>query len=430
MPDPGIYKKAGAGMDEPRQNEDLNPWHHRAEFPGAKETLLIPTAALFFAACCAFPLSSVGYVRFVLWALLAFGALLLTRRRMAGAWMAIACSAALLPVFGWDASLGVLVMAAAIGLYTGAYLLTVTGKPWLPLLVSIGAAGVAFAIARNPWTAALAFFPIPAVFLLGVAVLREERRTTSVVYAAAGLAVSFAAVILRYFYHRFGTVSVAAVKEAVAIWQMQTSENLAAQYQTLLDSFRLLQQQPGGAQSLSTLESLLSKESAYAYAAELFVLLPAVLLLLCMIPAFFGQKLLVAAYNSNHLAGTVSLGSEIFEVGVPTAILYGLSFIIICFAPSATNLFFAAVENLFYLLLPALCVVGARALPVAYRRFSPGGRVLFWVAGAAILLCNFTTAFSMLALFGTVTTLTAAWVRVLRNRTDDPDDPDGSDDPF
>lgn len=418
-------------MDEFERTEDLNPWHHREEFPDARQTALIPIAVLFGVACCAVPLSS-GAGRLgrlpgvLLWLLLAVGLVLLNRRGKLGVWMAIGCSALLLSVRGWDVSLGVLVLATSVGAFSGAYLMSVTGKAWILLPICAAAGGVAYALLLSPWAVAV-LFPVPAALLLGVSILREERRTTSVIYATGGVLLAFLTVAIWYFYNRFGAVRAEAVREAFAIWQDQTEQFFLGQYQTLRNALQPIREQAADAQSMETLDAIFSEASVREYVSELFALMPAFLLLLCGLPAFFAQKLLVGAYHSHHLTGVVSLESEVFEVGVPTAVLYGLAFLFTCFGSATTNLFFAVCENVCYLLLPVMCLVGIRGVPVLYRRFSPGMRVFALVAGIGLLLCNFMTLLSLLAFYGVVMTLTGAWGRHLR-RQDRFDSFDGPDD--
>ena len=109
----------------------------------------------------------------------------------------------------------------------------------------------------------------------------------------------------------------------------------------------------------------------------------------------------------------VGLESEIFAVGLFTAILWLFTFLLSLFGTPTTNLFFATTENVRYLLLPVMMVAGIGSVKQWHLRASAGSRTFIWIAGAALLCCSPSTLLSLLGLFGAYGTIMQAIRRAL-----------------
>ncbi|MBQ3639555.1 MAG: hypothetical protein II955_03450 [Clostridia bacterium] len=397
---------------------DRNPWSDRSEFPSNRDVRLYPMAVLFAVACLAFPLSAVRIAPYPIAALLIGGMGWLTWKHRGGFWLTLAVAAVLAPVPAFGASLGFLVLAASVGVCSGAYLFTVQGRPYLPVAGSALAFAISFAVTGNAATASLAVFLLPAALLLGGAVLLGERRVTLVTVAAAGLAVALAGGVVWFVVRRGGAFTAQAILAIINDWKASLIAFLTEQYAAALSTFRAT---AGTANAAPTamLEQMFSAAAIKTYADSIFNLAPAFLIILCEIPAFLGQKLLNAAYATNRLGHAVGLESEFFAVGVPTAVIWLFTFLLSFFGTPTSNLFFAVTENLRYLLLPVVFVAGVRTVYLLYRRVRAGAKTLFWLTGIAILCCSPASAVSLFGLFGAYDTIMRSVRRSLARKLDD-----------
>ena len=359
-------------------------------------------AILFAVACLAFPLSAVRVAPYPIAALLIGGMGWLTWKHRGGLWLTLGFAAVLAPVPVFGASLGFLLLAAAVGVFSGAYLFTVQNRPYLPFAGAALAFAISFAVTRNAATACLSLFLLPAVMLLGGAVLLGERRVTLVAAAAAGLAAALAGGVIWYVIRRQGAFNAQAILAVMDDWKASLSAFLNEWYGTALSAFRA---GAGNESAIAMLEQMFSPASIKTYVDSVFNLAPAFLIVLCEIPAFLGQKLLNAAYATNRLGRVVGLESEFFAVGVPTAVVWPFAFLLSFFGTPTSNLFFAVTENLRYLLLPVVLVAGIRTVYLLYRKGRSGTKALFWVVGIAILCCSPASALSLLGLFGAYDTV-------------------------
>lgn len=397
--------------EEKSKTVDPNPWHERKDFPSWQQTRLIPASFLFLCSCLSFPLSAVRFAPFLLAPVLIGGMGWLTWKRRGGFWLTLALSAILYSVPVWGASLGFLILAASVGVFSGAYLFTVQGRPYLPIVGAAVAFAVSWAITGNPITACLSFFPIPAVFLLGFGVLFGERRLASIALATIGLVLPLCGVAVWYVIHREGTFNASAILSLTTRWKASMNASLTEQYESALV---MLPKSTGDTGSTaSVLGQMFSPQTIKTYTDSVFNLVPAFLIVVCEIPAFLAQKLLTSAYTTNRLGRVVGLESEIFAVGLFTAILWLITFLLSFFGTPTTNLFFAATENVRYLLLPVVLVAGIVAVKHWYLRANAGSRVFLGIMGAALLCCSLSTLLSLLGLFGTYATIMQAVRRAL-----------------
>lgn len=398
-------------MDEETKTVDLNPWHDRKDFPNWQKTRLIPMAILFLLSCLSFSLSAVWLVPFLLAPFLVGGMGWLTWKRRGGFWLTFIFAAILSFVFVWGASIGLLVLAASVGIFSGAYLFTVQGRPYLPIAGAGVAFGISLAITRNLMTASLSLALLPAAFLLGFAVLFGERRLASITLATVGLVLSLSVAMGWYVIRQEGALNASAILSVATHWKANLNAFLTAQY----EAARLMLPNGTGEENTTAalFEQMFSPETIKTYSDSIFNLLPAFFIIICEIPAFLAQKLLTAAYTTNRLDRVVGLESEIFAVGLPTAILWLIVFLLSFFGTPTTNLFFAVTENLRYLLLPVVMIAGIGSVKQLYLRATASSRTFILIMGVALLCCSPSTMLSLLGLFGAYETIVRAVRRAL-----------------
>lgn len=420
-------------MNREEQKDDRNPRWDRTDFPDPRTLRLIPMTVLFAIACLSFPLSAVRFAPFLLAPLLVGGAGWLTRKRRGGFWLTLAFAAITAPVPIFGASLGFLILAASVGAFSGAYLFTVQGRPYLPILGAAVAFAISFALTRNAATACLAAFPLPSALLLGGAMLLGERRVPLIAAATAGLAVPPAIAVVWYVVRRTGAFNGGAILSITDGWKESMTAYLTKQYNTMLSVFRA--DAETSTATTAMLEQMLSPAAIKTYVDSIFNLAPAFLIILCEIPAFLAQKMLNAAYTTNRLGRLVGLEVEFFAVGVPTAVIWSFVFLLSFFGTPTTNRFFAVTENLRYLLLPVVLVAGVRTVYLLYRQAGVGAKPFFWMVGIGLLCCSPASALSLFGLFGAYDTIMRSVRRSIARKLeslsggDDRDDRDDPDDP-
>ena len=381
-------------MDEEKaKTVDPNPWHERKDFPNWRETRLIPAAVLFLLSCLSFPLSAVRFAPILIAPFLIGGMGWLTWKRHGGFLLTLAFAAILYSVPVWGASFGFLILAASVGVFSGAYLFTVQGRPYLPLAGAAIAFAVSWAITKNPITACLSFLPIPAAFLLGFGVLFGERRLASIAFATVGLFLPLGAVAVWYVIHQEGAFNASAILSITTRWKESLNAFLTEHPKVVRWIL------PKSASDAGTTATVLGQAVSPA-AIKTFNLIPAILIVVCEIPAFLAQKLLTSAYTTNRLGRVVGLESEIFAVGLFTVILWLFTFLLSLFGTPTANLFFATIENVHYLLLPVVIVPGIGSVKQWYLHASVSSRMFLGIMGAALLRYSPLTMLSLLGLFG------------------------------
>ncbi len=422
-------------MEQIKEPADLNPWHERKDFPGVRETNLIPATVLLALSCLSLSLSAEPIVPWILGVILALGALYLTRKRFFGTVLLFAVAGFLLPETAWGASVGLLLLAMTAGIFLTAYLLTVTGRPYLSLIVSALMFAASWIVTRSPATASLSFLPVLPGLLLGLATLLQERRTVAVAYGIVGCLVPLTGVVIWYL-STTGGLSSEHLQALIGGWKEQTYATWTEQAEVMLKAVRMT---VTNSTQLSALDQMLGEETIRTYVNSVFNLMPALILIVCEFCAFFGQKMLTSAYLSNNLKRVVGLENEFFGVGLVTALVWAFSLVMSFFGTPTSNLFFAVTENIRYFLLAPLCIVGVRAFLLTFFRRRGGPSPFFGVLWLALLCCSPDSALSLLALFGVYETIGSAVKRAIDRKKQypgggtnppggyDDDDNDGND---
>ena len=406
-------------MDEQKPVATENTAGTGGPMPGTKKQ--IGAAVLFVIAAASVPLAAFSYAPIPLAVLMAAGLFFLSRKMKDAVLLTLLAAALASPVFLWGASLGFLWLAAATSAFAGAYLLTFlpTRLRWIPVPLAAAAFGIAAAVLRAPLTAMLAFLVLPAAYILWGMTEYEETRCFTVAVTACMFLFPVVYVWLLYYFAFPGhpDLTVENMTALVAGWRERATAEAVGQARQVLDGMRAT----AGESTAATFEKLLGESAVADYVNTFFNLLPAVLAVACEIPAFLAQRLLISGYVTAAYPEGVATRRVVFRPRILTAVLYAAALFISLFGTALTNRFFAVVENLRLILMPAFCVAGVRAVAGLYLRSGRSARALWWIGGISLVCCSFPLALGLLSALGVYNVIDQAARDLLANLPDDRD---------
>ena len=359
-------------------SEVTNPWKHRSELPKPQRGSTAMAAVLFFAASVTVPFAVYDEnVAIVLWALLIAAGFFFTRssRGLTGLTVGASMLGALLPgIFLPSETLyypavGAIVAAMCVGVCAGAYFQTVTGAFWvLPALAALGAVG-AWVVTGQWLMAVMALALLPAVVALAVATNMGEGCTTAICYCIGGFLVSAVGLILLWLWQTYGALHADLFRKLPEQWK---ESFVAAQLRSRGALIALIDEQIASGEGMTedliaryeslkqSLLTLMSDDVIRASIESLFRILPAILCLGCSIPAFLGQRMLNAAYNTNGMARVVTAEAEFFTMSLPSAVIYAVSLFLYMVPVRGMEFVAMVAGNLSLILLPGMLVLGLR----------------------------------------------------------------------
>ncbi len=410
-------------QDEIKYDEAESLWRNREAIPTPVRGSVALSAALFLLACFAIPFSFLDEnAAIVLWAALTAGGYFFTRRTRGLTWLVIGASllgavlpAALLPLgVTYYPAVGAMIAAACVGVCAGAYYQTVTRRYWVLPVLALAAAVGAYVATGDLLVSAMALAILPAAILLALATYLGEGATSAICFATGGLLLCMLTLVFVWLNRTYIVSTPELFRELLAEWK---EGFVQAQIQSRADLIAMIDEQiaaAGEGANISSMEalrasfeSLMSDDMIRSSMDAIFDLLPATLFLCCAIPAYLGQRLLNAAYDTNGMRAVVTLESETFTVSLAAAVIYVVS-LALSLLPTGENGFLSMVAaNLSLMLMPALLILGIRAFRQQLRARGKSGR-----RGAVIVLILFvlvatTGALYLGAFFG-------AYVRIMQ----------------
>ena len=382
-------------------------------------------AILFFLASATIPVAVYNEnAAIVLWSLLIAVGFFFTRssRGLIGLTVGVSMLGAILPgIFLPVDSLyypvvGAIVAAMCVGVSAGAYFQTVTRLFWvLPILSALGAVG-AYLLTEQWLLAVMALALLPATVALAVATNMGEGCTSAICYGVGGFLVSAVVLILLWIRQTYGALSVELFQSLPAQWK---ADFVAARIQSRETMMAMIDQQLASGEGLSaevvesyealkqSFASLMSDDVIRTSVEALFRLLPAFLFLGCSIPAFLGQRMLNAAYNTNGMSRVVTAEAEFFTMSLPSAVIYSVSLFLFMLPVKGMDFVSMVAGNLSLILLPGMLVIGFRSFKQLLG--SKGTRSRRWITLLVIVMLLLATS-GMLYLGG----FFGAYVRIMQ----------------
>ncbi len=392
-----------------------NPWNDRSKFePMPKGRTALQMALLLFGTL-ALPLNLFHEAVAPIVLLLLFGYVIVAVRTPATV-LSVLLSAVLPVLFTGTFASGALMLACIVSVACGTWLLTVYKNAYWTLILPVASFGIAFAITGDWMLSAAALFPIPAIVLLRIAVLKGEKRTTAICFAEGGLLLSLAILIGIWLYTACGSLDRTAIAEYINSLRQELLQALMSVRDVLLENLRTAGE--GNPEAYERLTASMSDASLKGIVQQLFNLLPAFAVILCSIIAYEAQMLLNFTYRFTGMKQVVTPVSFVFTMSIPAAVLYVVSLLVSVFSTSP-SLAVALMENLCLMLLPGFLLLGFGAVLTSLAAMKRNGGGMLLIVVFALLCCCSSSALYLLALWGANMVLTAPLRRRMMQFTED-----------
>ncbi len=385
------------------ETEVLNPWKDRTTLPKPQKASVPLAALMLFVCSLAIPFVFYDWVPLIVLVVLFAYIVYAVRRPRAvlGLLLLAVLPAALFSGF----SVSALLLALVVGTGCAAYLVSATKQSYFGLLAAVISFAISYFVLQDVMTSLLTLVFIPAGLLLALATLLGRNRTTAVVMTLGGfLAVlSLIAGLLLKEGSAAAGVSIAEylalLREQVLSFLILVRERMIADLPTLLEGAAEAPTEELLESMEASLRSMLSDELFQDLIATVFNLLPGIAVVVCSIPAYVAQVLLTHQYRTFGMKAVVTPASTQFTMSTVSAVLFLVAFFINLFA-QGNSFAVAVVGNLYLMLLPAFCLLGAKGIFAFLAQAQGGIRFFFILLLCSMLCCLGFASISFLGFYG------------------------------
>lgn len=397
---------------EPQENEMINPWEARAKLPSVPARRTAITVAVCF--ICAFGLPFCSYEAVALGMLAVLFAYVVYAARAPFSVVLILTTAFLAVTLTADFSIGAMLLTLVVGTSAGAYLFTVLKRSYVFALVTVLAAAVVYAVTRDLRTAMLSLSFLPAAMLLAIATLLGKKRTTAICFAVAGLLVSLLIGMSLAVRDSVGVLNANAIREYFNAMRDQIIAALNTTVAPMLEQMEALAVDEQSRAVYEMFYSMYGPEGMDSLVKQLFNVLPALTVILCMIIGFEAQLLLNASYKTSGLSAVLTKDARVFTMSVTASVIYAVTFFLKLFIPVGGSLAGAVIQNICLILLPGLCVIGIQHLLFTLIGMRARSGFFFVLILAVAACCLFSgNAIYVLGMWGAYGVITVALHRKL-----------------
>lgn len=380
----------------PNETEAVNAWANRAELPSVSVKNQIITSIVCFV--CALTVPLCGFETFSLISLAILFAYVALMARMPFAVTLTLVSAFAVVMLSGAFGVGAQLLSLVVGTVTCTLLLTTLKLPYLALLIPVAAAGASYVFVSDLKVCLLSLVFLPASLLLSFATVKGRTRTSAICFASGGLILSLCLILAFLIWREYGSLS----REAIVSYVTEIREALVNGFISARDEVLREATENGSEQTKQIYEQfaeIFTDDAIENTVAQMFNMLPAVIVVICNAIAFEAQLLLNACYMTVGLRCVITRESRTFTMSLSAAVIYAVTFLLMIFLPQ-TSMAMAVVQNICLILLPGLCIVGITGFfPMLAN--SRGGMRIFWILLLVFLFCfNFGSAFYILAMFG------------------------------
>ncbi len=395
-----------------QETENRNPWEAREKLPSVPVRRTAITAAVCF--LCALGLPFCDYAAVALGLLAVLFAYVVYTARSPFPVVFILTTAFLVVTLTADFTLGAMLLALVVGTCAGAYLFTVLKRSYVFALITVLAAAVVYAVTRDLRSAMLSLCFLPSAVLLAIATLLGKRRTTAICFAVAGLLLSLVVGVGLAVRDAAGSLNADTVREYFNALRDQIIASLNATVAPMLEQMEALAVDEQSQAVYEMFYSMYGPDGMTSFAKQLFNVLPALTVIVCMILGFEAQLLLNASYRTSGLSMVLTKDARVFTMSVTASLIYAVSFFLKLLIPVGESLAGAVIQNICLILLPGLCIIGIQHLLFALVGMRGRSGFFFVFILAVIACCLFSgNAIYVLGMWGAYGVITVALHRKL-----------------
>ena len=398
-------------MNEEKHEETMQSTETEIARPELNiKDLILSLAAVFVSACVlsgAVPSVVIGMATAAL-----FAYVIIAIRNVASV-IQLLLTSVIVTAFTFLPTCGAAVLALMIGTGVLAWLfMTLPKYKWAPIGLLVVAYGLGFLVTSNPITPLFALAFLPSATLMFWAHARDLGRTSTVLHTFLGFVLVFLAALCAILFRHYGTIHydvlmsfinelkqlfVTIATEAGKIF-WETIELLAAQSAASTESL----------EKLSELYSQAFSESNLQITADaLMGLAPAIVGIPLLIISYLSDVVLLRKYYNTEWRSHMTPAACALTIGPATALIYVVCMVVVLFVQKQSVLLMA-VTNMFFLLLPGLCLTGVSAVLFNIRRASGLMKAVSIVLFAATISCMGISSVYFLALWGAYVIVSAA----------------------
>ncbi len=372
--------------------------------------LILSLAAIFVSACVlsgAIPSVVIGLATAALFAYVIIAI------RNVGAVIQLLLTSVIVTVFTFMPLCGASVLALMIGTGVLAWLfMTLPKYKWAPIGLLVVAYGLGFLVTSNPISPLLSLAFLPSAFLLAWAHARDLGRTSTVLHTFLGFILAFLATLCAILFRTYGTINYDVLMNFVnELKQLFVTIGTEAG-KIFWETIELLaEQSETSAESLAKLNELylqaFSESNLQITADTLMGLAPALVGIPLLIMSYLSNVVLLRKYYNTEWRSHMTPAACSLTIGPAAALIYVVCMVVVLFVQKQSVLLMA-VNNMFLLLLPGLCLTGVNTVLFNIRRVSGWMKAMTIVLFVATVSCMGISSIYFLALWGSYVIVSAA----------------------
>ena len=411
-------------MNEEKREENIgSPANEEACPKLEKKDLILSLAAILLCGCVLSGAIPTAWITLAIAALFAY-TVIAVRNRGAVTQVLLACVIA--TVLTFMPVVGAVVLALILGTGTLSWLfMTLPKYKWAPAGVLALAYVLGCLVTANLISPLLAFAFVPAAALMAWAHARDVGRTSTVLHAFLGFVVAVLATLCVILWRAYGSLNydvlmtfvnelkrlfvTVGVEAGKMLWETieATAVPTAAQAESMEQLRRMYAE-------------LFSESNLQILADTLMGLAPAIVGIPTLIVSYLADVVLLRKYYNTEWRSRMTPAACALTISPAAGVIYFVCFLIAMFA-NGQSVFSMAVNNMYLLLVPGLCLIGVSAIIQNAKRAKGWIGVVYILFFVSMICCMGISSFSFVALWGAYVTISAALHQKIMEKLKDRD---------
>ena len=322
---------------------------------------------------------------------------------------------------------GAVVLALIHGTGTLAWLFMVLPKyKWAPIGLLAAAYGLGVLVTANAVAPLFALAFLPAAVLMAWAHARDIGRTNTVLHTLLGFLIVALASLCVILWRTYGSINydvlLGFVNELKTLFVTITTEMSKMFWETLEAVATPSALASESWEEFRTVYETTFSESSLRQLADYFMgLAPALVGVPTLILSYLANVVLLRKYYNTEWRAQMTPAACSLTVSPATGVIYFVCFLIAMFVEEQ-SVFLMAVSNMYFLLMPCLCLTGVNAILQNARRARGWMGVTSILFLVAVVCCMGTGSFYFVALWGAYVTVSNALHQKILQKMKEQDD--------